>query len=722
MMTVQDLIEKVKKYNPKADTKLIEKAYKLAEELHVKQYRKSGELFIAHPLEVADILADLEMDTPTIIAALLHDAVEDTTLTLNKIEKEFGKEVALLIDGVTKLGQIEFKTQEEAQAENLRKMLIAMAKDIRVILIKLADRLHNMRTVSHLPEEKQRQKAKETLEIYAPLAHRLGISSLKWELEDLSFAVLEPKKYNQIQKMVNLRMEERKAYLDTVIKTLERELGKVDIKAEFSGRTKHFYSIYQKMIQRGKDFNEIYDLTAVRVLVKTVKDCYAALGAIHALWKPVPGRFKDYIAMPKFNMYQSLHTTVIGPEGRPLEIQIRSSEMHKTAEYGIAAHWRYKEKQTETDKFEERLSWLRQMLEWQKELRDPKEFMQSLRVDLFGDEVFVFTPKGRVISLPIGATPIDFAYAIHTDVGHSLIGAKVNNQIVSLEYELKMGDIVEILTSKTASGPSKDWLSMVKTSRARNKIRQWFSKEEREDSQHLGREILLKAIHKQKLKLPAQLQNKLLEELAKVFNFASVDYLYASIGTGKTSPKEVINKLIKAVKDKEETKELPFQVTPHPRRVTPSVSKGIKVKGVDDVLVRLAHCCNPVSGDDIVGFVTQGRGVSVHRQDCPNAKQFLENPDRLVEVSWDASRPVTFQVEIQVEALDRTKLLRDVSTAISDAGVNILAASVATGKDHTAIFRFVFEVSSLSHLEDILKNIKRIDTVFDAYRVVPTAK
>ncbi len=718
MHRVEKLIKQIKKYNPQADVKLIKRAYQVARDCHVDQFRKSGDEFIEHPLGVAQILADLELDTTTIIAALLHDAVEDTSLTLERIRDEFGDEICNLIDGVTKLSKIKFKSHEEQQAENLRKMLIAMAKDIRVILIKLADRLHNMRTISHLPREKQRRIASETLEIYAPIVHRLGISQVKWELEDLAFSVLEPRKYAQIEKMVAESREERGVYVNAVIKALAKELNSVEIKCEISGRPKHFYSIYQKMVQKGREFSEIYDLTAMRVIVDSIRDCYGALGTIHSVWKPVPGRFKDYIAMPKFNMYQSLHTTVIGPMGRPLEIQIRTKQMHKTAEYGIAAHWRYKEGVKESDEFDERLAWLRQILEWQSELKDPREFMETLKIDLFEDEVFVFTPKGDVVSLPSGSTPIDFAYTIHTDVGHSCIGAKVNNQIVPLNYKLQMGDIVEILTSKTASGPSKDWLQIVKTSRAKSKIKQWFGKLGREDSEHLGKEALQKILRKRGLGLHSATSD-ILESVAKEFNFHKIEDLYASVGMGKTSAKQVATRLITTLKEEKPAEEEKILVAPPRKRRTRPIT-GVKIKGLEDALVRLARCCNPVPRDEIIGFVTRGRGVSVHRRDCPNAKQLLSSPDRLIEIYWDVRYPAAFQVEIQVEAIDRMKLLRDISSVISDAGVNILSANVTTTRDGFAIFRFSFEIENLERLEDILFNIRKIDAVFDAHRVLPT--
>lgn len=720
MSDIKSLVSKIKEYNPNADVKTVVHAYETAQRYHGDQYRKSGEDYIRHPLEVASILADLRIDSTTIVAALLHDIVEDTDLELKEVEDQFGKEVAGLIDGVTKLSHIKYKSREEQQAETLRKMLIAMAKDIRVILIKLADRLHNMKTISHLPADKQKRIAAETLEIYAPLAHRLGISQLKWQLEDLSFMTLEPKRYEQIARMISEQRSEREKYVNKVIEALTRELDAIGMKCELSGRVKHFYSIYQKMVQRGIEFSEIYDLSAIRVLVDSLKDCYAALGIIHTLWKPVPGRFKDYIAMPKFNMYQSLHTVVIGPMGRPLEIQIRTKQMHRTAEYGIAAHWRYKEGETD-EKFDERLAWLRQILEWQSELKDPREFMENLKIDLFEDEVFVFTPKGDVISLRAGSTPIDFAYNIHTDVGHSCIGAKVNNAIVPLGYKLQMGDIVEILTSKSAQGPSKDWLNIVTTTRAKSKIKQWISKEEREDSLNFGKELLQKALRKHGVALKSTAYHKILQKIATDFNFADTDVLMASIGSGKVSPKQVATKIINAVNKAEgkETAEEPTEPELIFRKKT-SAAKGVKVKGIDGVLVRLARCCNPVPQDDIVGFVTHGRGVSVHRKDCPNMKQLSAHTDRMIEVFWDSKQPAVYQVEIEVSAVDRTKLLRDISTIISDSGVNILSANVTTTKEHVAIFRFIFEVGSLSHLRNILDNVKKVDAVFDAKRVLPT--
>jgi len=712
---IKALIEKIREYEPEADLILVKRAYTIAKKAHIDQYRKSGEHYIFHPLGVANILAKLELDTTSIAAALLHDVVEDTAVSLDDIEKDFGKEAAELIDGLTKLSQIEFKSQEEQQAENLRKMMLAMSKDIRVIFIKLADRLDNMRTIQHLNPEKQRQKARETLDIYAPLAHRLGIFKIKWELEDLSFKTLEPKKYAEIAKMVSETRKKREDYLKEASEILSAELKKVKIKNEIIGRIKHYYSIYEKMIRRDKEFNEIYDLSGLRILVDSVNDCYAVLGVIHSLWKPIPGAFKDYIAMPKFNMYRSLHTTVIGPTGRPLELQIRTYDMHSTAEYGVAAHWHYKEG-TRMNKGEEKLSWLRQMLEWESETKDSKDFLETLKIDLFETEVFVFTPKGDVVSLPKGSTPLDFAYNIHTDVGHRCIGAKVGGKIVPLEYELQNGDIVEILTSKTSSGPSRDWLNIVKTSSARTKIRQWFSKESREGTEHVGREILQKELRRKGYSL-SDISVDVIKVVIKDLKFSDTESLYTNIGTGNVSPKQVVTKIIHAVKAGEEEKELELPPS-YPKRKPGTTAVGVRIEGVEDALIRLARCCDPVPMDNIIGFITIGRGITVHRNSCSNVKNLKKkHPDRLIKVEWDLGGKETFQAEIQVEAIDRTRLLRDISSAISDLGVNIRSATVLMGKDNTAIFRFIFDTSSVAHLENILANVKKIDSVFDAYRV-----
>ncbi len=725
--TLEQIETQVRTYNPDADLSGLEAAYKFAAESHTGQTRKSGEPFVSHPLEVALILAELNLDTSTLQAALLHDVVEDSGISLKELRREFGDEVAQLVDGVTKLGRLKFASLAEEQSQNMRKMLIAMAKDIRVILIKLADRVHNMRTLDGLGPEKQREKAIETMEIYAPLANRLGISSIKWELEDLAFFWLEEAKYQQVEKMVAESRAAREAYLKEVIDQLQSELGALGISADISGRPKHLYSIYQKMTRKGKDFNEIYDLIALRVIVDSVKDCYATLGTVHSIWKPVPGRFKDYVAMPKFNMYQSLHTTVIGPAGRPLEIQIRTEDMHRTAEYGIAAHWRYKEGGRGDETFDERLAWLRQMLEWQTELKDPREFMEALKIDLFEDEVFVFTPKGDVISLRRGSTPIDFAYAIHTEVGHHTVGAKVNGAIVPLTYELQMGDRIDIMTNKSAS-PSRDWLNIVRTSSARSKIRNFFSKASRGDDMEKGKDELQKVLRKQGMSAGASATAKAIEAVAtKEMNYGSGGDLLAAIGAGKVSAQQVLTKVMKhlertgAVAPSKPVEEdvADILATPlTPPRDKRRKSGGVRVKGIDDVLVRLARCCTPVPGDKIVGFVTRGRGVSVHRLDCPNASELLKTPERILEVEWDQASDVAYQVEIMVEALDRTGLLKDVSVLLAEAGVNILSASVNTDKHGVAVLRFLFELGNMEQLNSLLANVRGLRGVFDARRVM----
>jgi GTP pyrophosphokinase len=717
----------VRAYNPDADLTGLDEAYYFAQRAHEGQSRKSGEPFFNHPLEVAYILAELHLDTATLKAALLHDVVEDSEVELSEVRERFGDEVAELVDGVTKLGKIEFESLSEQQSNNLRKMLIAMAKDIRVILIKLADRLHNMRTLAALPPERRLEKARETMEIYAPLAHRLGISQVKWELEDLAFFYLEPVKFHQVSRMVAESRTERESFTEQVIEQLHQELGKVGITADISGRPKHLYSIYQKMAGKGKDFNEIYDLIALRIIVDSVKDCYGALGTVHSIYKPVPGRFKDYVAMPKFNMYQSLHTTVIGPSGRPLEIQIRTEDMHRTAEYGIAAHWRYKEGGRSDETFDERLAWLRQMLEWQTELKDPREFMEALKIDLFDEEVFVFTPKGDVISLRIGSTPIDFAYAIHTEVGNHCVGAKVNGSIVPLGYELQMGDRVEVLTNKNAS-PSRDWLNIVKTSSARSKIRNYFSKASRIDDLQHGRDELAKVMRKHGTGIGSKAAEKALDAVAEELNYQKGEDLLAQIGGGKLSAKLVGTRLLKVMSRSGEHVEPPKPVEPQlplsvpmtpPRSARRRVGGGIVVKGIDDVLVRLARCCNPVPGDEIIGFVTRGRGVSVHRRSCPNASELLSSPERIIDVQWDQGSKATYQVEIFVEALDRLRLLQDVTMAIAESGVNILASSTSTHRDGIVDMRFLFEIGEMSRLDALLRDVRRVDGVFEARRMLP---
>jgi guanosine-3',5'-bis(diphosphate) 3'-pyrophosphohydrolase len=725
-ITYEELEQKVAEYNPSADLRVLKKAYEFAAAAHEGQMRNSGEPFISHPVAAAGILADLHLDEPTLVAGLLHDTVEDSKVTVAQVKAAFGDEVASLVDGVTKLGKIRFDSRDEAQSENLRKMLIAMAKDIRVILIKLADRLHNMRTIEFLEPERQRAKAIETMDIYAPLAHRLGISQVKWELEDLAFKVLEPAKYQQVQRLVADSRKAREAYLAQVIGDLTKELDAIGVHAEISGRPKHFYSIYQKMSQKGKDFNEIYDLIALRIIVDSVKDCYAALGTVHSMWKPLPGRFKDYVAMPKFNMYQSLHTTVIGPAGRPLELQIRTEEMHRTAEYGIAAHWRYKEGGRGDETFDERLAWLRQMLEWQTELKDPREFMEALKIDLFEDEVFVFTPKGDVVSLRKGSTPIDFAYQIHTEIGHHTVGAKINGSIVPLGYELQMGDRIEIMTNKS-SGPSRDWLNIVKTSSARSKIRSFFSKVSRTDDLAKGKDELQKILRKQGLSVGSSAGVRAMTAVAKELNFVESDDLLAHIGAGKLSAKLVVGKLIKLLAGSEAAApepEKPEFTLATPMTLSRSRRKrsgtGVRVKGIDDLLVRLARCCNPVPGDPLIGFVTRGRGVSVHRADCPNARELLSSPERIIEVEWDSDASTTYNAEIHIEARDRTGLLRDVTLALAEGGVNVLSASVSTDKQGIASMRFLFELGNMEQLSAVLARVRALDGVFSADRMMPT--
>jgi GTP pyrophosphokinase len=726
---LEDLAGKIQRYNPGFDRGVVARAFWVAASQHQGQRRASGEPYINHPVGTAMICVELGLDTATIAAALLHDVVEDTSMSIDTVNEDFGDEVALLVDGVTKLSQISFRTVEEEQAENIRKMIIAMAKDIRVILIKLADRLHNMRTLSYLDKEKQIEKARETLEVYAPLAHRLGIESIRSELEDLSFVTLHPRKYAEIQRMVAQRRADREEDMEQARGILSSELVSFGVQAEIVGRTKHFYSIYDKMVRKGKEFNEIYDLTALRVLVGSVKDCYGALGIIHSIWKPLPGRFKDYIAMPKFNMYQSLHTTVIGPNGKPLEIQIRTYEMHETAEYGIAAHWMYKEGRTtamegHADAELDKLHWLRQIMDWQSETKDSGEFMDSLRIDLFQDEVYVFTPKGEVKSLPAGATPVDFAYAIHTDVGHHCIGAKVEGRIVPLTHKLQSGDIVEILTSKTSQGPSRDWLQFVASSGARNKIRQWFKKERREDAEHQGREALIEAFRKQGLPAQKLIGSELVAQVMRETGYVKRDEFFVAVGSGKVSPHHVVQRIIHFL-NVEGQGTTPAvlavgQQAQKERAAGPSSDQlGIRVDGIEDVAIRIPQCCRPVPGDEVVGYISLGRGITVHRRDCPNVKALEKNPERFTEVHWDAQASSPLRVEIQVEAYDRNRLLEDISRTFSESGVSIITAQIHTGRDNMVRDRFVFEVPQIDLLETVLQRLRRIDTVYDAYRVTP---
>ncbi|HUO72505.1 MAG TPA: bifunctional (p)ppGpp synthetase/guanosine-3',5'-bis(diphosphate) 3'-pyrophosphohydrolase [Solirubrobacteraceae bacterium] len=714
------------------DRARVEEAFVYACVHHADQRRKSGEDFIIHPVGVAKICAGMRLDTETLCAALLHDTVEDTSASLEEVQAAFGDEVATLVDGVTKLTGLTFQSRDEAQAENYRKMMVAMASDIRVILIKLADRLHNMRTIAAMPKQKQIEKARETLDIYAPIAHRLGIHAIKWELEDLAFQTLHPRKYTEIKGLVAQQRAERERYVNQAGEYLAQELDELGIEAEISGRAKHFYSIYSKMTKKGREFNEIYDLTAMRVIVGSVKDCYGAVGVIHSLWKPLPGRFKDFIAMPKFNMYQSLHTTVIGPEGRPLEIQIRTREMHDLAEFGIAAHWMYKEdrgagKPGTVHESDTKLKWLGSLLDWQQDMSDPREFMETLRVDLFEDEVFVFTPKGEVKSLAAGATPLDFAYEIHTDVGHRCVGAKVNGKIVPLSYQLRSGDIVEVLTSKRERGPSRDWLALVRTTRARNKIKAWFKAESRKDTEHAGRELLQE--HLKKNGLPAQklVGSPLLADVIREMGFRKGEDFYIALGGAKVSPKVVVNKVMQRLKQGEAAETEPtaaddlLQTRRRRSRPTTSSSRyGITVEGVDDVMLRLAKCCRPVPGDPIVGYISLGRGITIHREDCPNVAVLRRDPERFTPVSWDGDAETSFRVEIEVDGWDRHRLLEDMSRTFAEAGINILEARCTV--NHPMVKnRFVVEVGDTRTLDQAITRLRNIDAVFDAYRVTPGA-
>ncbi len=702
-------------------------AFVFACEHHADQRRKSGEDFITHPVGVAKICAGMRLDTETLCAALLHDTVEDTSASLDEVREQFGDEVASLVDGVTKLTGITFQSRDEAQAENYRKMMVAMASDIRVILIKLADRLHNMRTLQAMPKQKQIDKAKETLDIYGPIAHRLGIHAIKWELEDLAFATLHPRKYQEIKNLVAQQREERERYVAKAGEYLLKELSALGIEAEISGRAKHFYSIYSKMTKKGREFNEIYDLTAMRVRVSSVKDCYGAVGVIHSLWKPLPGRFKDFIAMPKFNMYQSLHTTVIGPEGRPLEIQIRTGEMHDMAEYGVAAHWIYKdgdEKLGPGARGEEKLKWLRQLLDWQQELEDSGEFAERLKVELFEDEVFVFTPKGEVKSLSAGATPLDFAYEIHTDVGHRCVGSKVNGKMVPLSYKLQSGDIVEVMTSKRERGPSRDWLALVKTTRARNKIKAWFKAESRKDTEHAGRELLQEHLRRQGLPPQKVVGSPLLAHVIREMGFRKADDFYIALGGAKISPKVVTQKVLQRLKQGDSAAGEPTAAdilsTGRNRRrpESSSTAYGIQVKGIDDVMLRLAKCCRPVPGDPIVGYISLGRGITIHREDCPNVEALRKDPERFTEVSWDGEGKTTFKVEIHVDAWDRHRLLEDLSRSFAETGINILEARCIVS-DQMVRNRFVLEVGDTKAIDGAISRLRNIDAVFDAYRVTP---
>ncbi|CAM01338.1 GTP pyrophosphokinase [Saccharopolyspora erythraea NRRL 2338] len=710
--------------HPQADLALLQRAYDVAEDKHRDQRRKSGDPYITHPLAVSTILAELGMDTTTLVAALLHDTVEDTDYSLERLSGDFGEEVSHLVDGVTKLDKV--KLGAAAEAETIRKMIIAMARDPRVLVIKLADRLHNMRTMRFLPPEKQARKARETLEVLAPLAHRLGMATVKWELEDLAFAILQPKKYDEIVRLVANRAPSRDTYLRTVIDELSGQLDTARLAARVEGRPKHYYSIHQKMIVRGRDFDDIHDLVGVRILVDEVRDCYAAMGVVHALWQPMPGRFKDYIAQPRFGVYQSLHTTVIGPEGKPLEVQIRTHEMHRTAEYGIAAHWRYKETKgrnggsghtaVEVDE----MAWMRQLLDWQREAADPGEFLESLRYDLATREIFVFTPKGDVITLPSGSTPVDFAYTVHTEVGHRCIGARVNGRLVALERKLENGEVVEIFTSKAeGAGPSRDWLSFVASPRAKAKIKQWFAKERREEAIESGKEAIAKELRRLGLPIQRLVSAESIGAVARELHYVDVTALYAAVGEKQISAGHLVSRLVASVggvdQAADEIAERSTPSTIQGRRTTGD--SGVVVKDAGDVWAKLARCCTPVPGDDILGFVTRGGGVSVHRTDCTNADELRKSPERLVEVYWAPSASSVFLVAIQVEALDRHRLLSDVTKVLADERVNILSASVTTSKDRVAVSRFSFEMGDPKHLGHVLKAVRNIEGVYDVYRV-----
>ena len=714
---LEPVIRTLRRYHPKADTRTLERAYEMAEYLHRDQKRRSGEPYITHPVAVASILADLGMPASTLSAALLHDTVEDCGYSLDALREDFGDEIALLVDGVTKLDKVTYG--EASAAETVRKMVVAMARDIRVLVIKLTDRLHNMRTLRWLPEEKQQKKARETLEIYAPLAHRLGMNAIKWELEDLSFATLYPKMYEEIVRLVGERAPSRDKYLAEVVSDIEAQLKTSRIKASVTGRPKHYYSVYQKMIVRGRDFNDIYDLVGVRILVDSIRECYAVLGTIHAQWSPVPGRFKDFIAMPKFNMYQSLHTTVIGPEGKVVEVQIRTQDMDQSAELGVAAHWMYK--QGESDKAgPDEFAWLRQLLDWQRETADPGEFMDSLRYDLGTAEVYVFTPKGDVTALPAGATPVDFAYSVHTEVGHRCVGARVNGKLVPLESELSSGDVVEIFTSKAeGAGPSRDWLVFGASARAKTTAEAWFSKGRPEEAIDNGKDQLARAMRKKGFPLQRLMTNQALSTIAVDLNQADVSALYASVGEGKIAASTIVQRLIEAAGGVDGADDDAAEaVTPTPgRRESASRDVGVIVKGVDDLWVKLARCCTPVPGDAIMGFVTRASGVSVHRESCVNVPNLRQSPEREVDVEWAPTPSSVFLVNIQVEALDRSRLLADITRALSDTHVNILSASVTTTRDRIATSRFTFEMADPKHLGSVLKTVRTVEGVYDAYRV-----
>ncbi|WP_245922457.1 RelA/SpoT family protein [Alkalicoccus saliphilus] len=725
-MTSEQVLEKASEYLPEKDVEFLRRAYEMAEYAHREQYRRSGEPYIWHPVQVAGILVDLGMDPDTVAAAFLHDVVEDTDVGLDELETKFGEQVAMLVDGVTKLGKIKYKSKEEQQAENHRKMFVAMAKDIRVILIKLADRLHNMRTLKHLPPEKQRRISNETLEIFAPLAHRLGISKIKWELEDTSLRYLNPQQYYRIVNLMKKKRVERESYIDEVKDLLKDRLGNMNVEADIHGRAKHIYSIYRKMVLQKKQFNEIYDLFAVRIVVKSIKDCYAVLGTIHTQWKPMPGRFKDYIAMPKANMYQSLHTTVIGPKGDPLEVQIRSEDMHKVAEFGVAAHWAYKEGKSvdDAESLETKMSWFREILEWQNNTNDAQEFMESLKIDLFSDMVFVFSPKGDVMELPKGSVPLDYAYRIHTEVGNRCIGAKVNGKMVPLDHQLKTGDIVEILTSKHSYGPSQDWLKITQSSHAKNKIRQWFKREKREENVEKGRDMVEKEIEKKGFTTKQVLTKENIERVMDKFSFTTEEDMYAAVGYQGITAAQVVTRLTDNLRRQEEQVEKQTlaeaveELKPQ-HKSSSKTDSGVRVKGIDNLLIRLSRCCNPVPGDDIVGYITKGRGVSIHRSDCPNVQQ-EDVKARLLPVEWD-TRPQqskNYDVDIEISGYDRRSLLNDVLQAVAETKTNIQAVTGKADKNKMAMIDMTISIQNTAHLQRVVERIKQISDIYTVRRVM----
>ncbi len=723
-MMDQELLDKASRYLTEEQVNQIQKAYEFADRAHDGQIRKSGDPYIIHPLEVAGILVDLDMDATTIIGGLLHDVVEDTPVTLDDISHQFGEEVAILVDGVTKLRHFEFKSKEDQQAENHRKMFVAMAQDIRCVLIKLADRLHNMRTLKYMSPEKQIQKATETIEIFAPLANRLGISTIKWELEDIALRYLNPQQYYRIVNLMKKKRQDRLEYIDEVIHTIEEQLEDVNIEANIHGRPKHIYSIYRKMAFQNKQFNEIYDLLAVRIIVQNIKDCYAILGIIHTQWKPMPGRFKDYIAMPKANMYQSLHTTVIGPKGDPLEVQIRTEDMHRVAEYGIAAHWAYKEgrQMNVNNKFEDKLAWFRQILEWQNDAEDAKEFIESLKMDLFSDLVFVFTPKGDVIELPAGSVPIDFAYRIHTEIGNKTVGAKVNGKMVTLDHKLRTGDIVEVVTSKHSYGPSQDWLKMAKSSHAKNKIRQWFKKQRREENVEKGRELIEKELRNQGFDPKEILTEANIQVVAAKYNFTTDDEIYAAVGYNGITPKQVVTRLTEKVR-KSQTESIEAILKNFPEVGTYTSSKrktesGVRVKGVENLMIRLSKCCNPVPGDDIIGYITKGRGVSIHRANCTNIAHDEESEARLLEVEWEGQEQSKkqYNVDIEITGYDRSGLLNEVLQVVSETKTHINAVSGKADKNKVAIIHMTIAIPNVNHLVKVVERIKRLPEIYSVRR------